>query len=369
MESLRDLLLQNGSVDVYARFPLPQQDEMARTIAEVRPLNSRILFFFRRHRKPRFALALLLWGLLVPGVYVGLRFLLSSPLSPNERLELAYLVGLMLLGFSCVHVGLEWFREDASSLTRLQGDPRECDAARSLIQAAFRLAPQLLFTTFSITWVAVLAMAYGAGWQAPEAMLRLALWLFVIGVLIGNGVYWALVTPEYVRFVCGCQGLVYDPLRPAETPGLRDLSSLLGTYAIMNAVVYTTGLLHLANASGAGDRRDLILIAHALMGGAVVLYSFVFPQFRLLRLIGRLNCEAEIHLIAEQRRFFADGHLDDPRLAAVTNLLEAIRSSPAAPRAALLIWKYATTAAIPIVAYVATRHDLGGAVWQLFGVG
>jgi hypothetical protein len=126
--SLRELVATSNGIDVGTGFALPAQDALSRTIATVRPMNSRILFGIPLLRDCRFGLALVSWAILYPGLYLALLGFFAYPIKMEHLIEVLLLTILALLGFACVHIGYDRLRENRSSLTRLLADPKDCSS-------------------------------------------------------------------------------------------------------------------------------------------------------------------------------------------------------------------------------------------------
>jgi len=335
-----------------------RQRKLASFFAKQRALNTGILFL--GSEKPRLRLA---WALLGWCMVLAAPALLAPGPATSDRWQLiVFLIMCTLLGFSCVHVAWERWQFHRLPIVRLLEHADDCDSVQAFIRYVFDWRPQLKFAVVSLAWSIALAACFLA-WSLSVASVCLALWwVFSIGILIGNGVYWALVTPEFLRRIVASGAIALDPIAPAHTPGLRSLSSLLGTCAVMNAIVFTTMILGFEALTAVDPVvKSAVIAAHILVGGAVVVYSFVLPQLTLARAVWRQKARTQLALISELRSQSLASDQGSDRVDRVTEVLRKVRESPSTPIAAAVIWEYVTTAVLPLGTYiVAHRESLAG---------
>lgn len=185
----------------------------------------------------------------------------------------------------------------------------------------------------------------GTNGSTPSAIL-FVWWVVTFGVIVGNGVYWAILTPQYVHVIVSSENLHCDPFAPAETPGIRALSVMLGTYAFMNAVTVSAMYLGLSTVPFpvTTERIRLLATGHLVFGATMVVYSFVFPQAILARLVSRLKGELQDHLV-EQQASLTRGQVQcaSDELAAIQRQLDRVRSSRTSPLAMRAVVSYASS--------------------------
>jgi hypothetical protein len=112
----------------------------------------------------------------------------------------------------------------------------------------------------------------------------------------------------------------------------------------------------------------MLVIAHAFVAAAIVIYSFVSPQMVLVRLSGRLKSEIEDHLIGRARLLLSEGYTRRSRSSTTYQILDRVRASRSAPFAAQALWKYAITVAIPAITYFSTDASALRSVRTFFGI-
>lgn len=339
-----------------ADYRLREQRELSTEIASVRALNSRLLFWGPL-RRARLSVAIAAW-VAAWVLVVGLAAAIGRVPFQSISKESLFLATFTILGLACVHVAYEQFDYHRWSIARMIGSPADCHRIREVVRTIFAPWPQLWFSLVGLSWAAALAFLLLSRQQLAVAVPLWTWWMVAIGIFVGNGIYWAIVTPLFVRRVTRAASMVLDPLAPASTPGLRALSSMLGTYAIMNALGFTSMLIGFRAIAAPGNPwLAPILWFHLALGGAVVLYSLVFPQLTLAGVVSRHKAVLEVALITRMRACLREGTMDNRTLDEVRKMLDTVRSSPSTPIAAEVIWKYLTSALIPLTAFVMLNHQ------------
>ncbi|CAN2039274.1 membrane hypothetical protein [Candidatus Magnetomoraceae bacterium gMMP-15] len=264
----------------------------------------------------------------------------------SETSNIIFVILLTLitfLGFAFVIYGYKILKENRNTIFRLL-KIKECKAMQERMKLIFDPINQLIFCLlFYLLFLVVIS--FDCSIQIVLIDRFLFIWCeFTFGILIGNGVYWALATPKFIYIICASEKLQYDLLSPAETPGIKTLSSMLGTYALMNTIVIS--LIALAFLPGSGT---VLISIYAIGVTACLLYSFFYPQILLTRLVKNLKNETEYELILYQNNLLHKNTiLYKEDISQIFKLLDRVRSSKDSPLVMSVIFKY-ISAVIPLL--------------------
>lgn len=192
-------------------------------------------------------------------------------------------------------------------------------------------------------------------------------WIWSVGLAIGNGAYWAVLTPHVAYFTTNSEKLAVDRYQPAETPGFRALSTMLASYALMSSVTFVCVISAFLLMTFEGHEVLQIRIAAcvATIGLVVVFIAFVYPQGLLVKAARRVRLATERALVQRQANI---GMTEDGRgeeLLTLQKVLDRVRESRASPIGARVLMKYVGSVLIPLIVFVAGNLDLGQAIASL----
>lgn len=149
--------------------------------------------------------------------------------------------------------------------------------------------------------------------------------------LMFNNAYWVISLASIVRKVTSYPDLRFAWPSPAETPGIDELSRLLGWTSLVTAGGVLAAIIPIVYASSAsGASLVPILVVSSCGSIALVLFAGIFPQYWLSRAIrigkGRILRELDMIIGALPNGLSGESELED--LDHRANLYRAISSSP-----------------------------------------
>jgi len=360
------VLFRNDSSPPCEHYGSAEQEEHAHTILTARALNRFVVLCCYPVRKLRPCLAYLVVALIPIVVYLPSCASGTEGLTTEALWQASFLFLISYAALLCVNTGYEELRDNTPSLVRLISSASACQKMVRVLRLCFSARCQGVFTFIGCVYVAGLLLTLGVRPVSLESCALMLCWMWVFGFLYGNGFYWALMTPQYVYLMASSPDITYDPFSPADTPGIRAMSAMLGTYALMNTIVLVTTYVLFKRLHFPGGMFSSTSIAkfHLYVGTIVVGYSFVYPQVVLVRLVRNLRAHAENTLLEAQAALMRTGDYTSERLAAIHSLLDRLRASKASPVAARIVGKYVASASIALVTLF-KLEDLGALLSQL----
>ncbi len=333
-------------------YPISQQNELHETIIHIRPLNTLIVQKFPFLKKLKFLLAASIISFFPVIVYLLLTVDMQSLWKKNDLLIAVFLFSFSILGFACVKIGYDELLENLPSFVRMCREPNECIKIMRFVKTAFSTKNQIIFALFFCLFGVVIFSLVGITPTSLKTTVILICWLWCYGVLIGNGLYWAILSPQYVYLMVRINNPLYDTLSPCETPGIRSLSSILGTYALMNTIVVYIVFLSFAEISFPTVSNLGIKLAyfHLIVGGVIVFYSFVYPQVIIVKFIRHLKSTSENNLLEQQEKTLMTENYSFNHLEKILKMLDRLRKSKISPIATRVILKYAISVIIASMA-------------------
>ncbi len=149
--------------------------------------------------------------------------------------------------------------------------------------------------------------------------------------LMLNNTYWVINLAAIVRRISSYPSLRFSWPSPADTPGVDELSRLLGWTSLVTAGGVLVGIIPIVYTSSAAEESLVPILAMSCFGSiALVLFAGIFPQYWLSRAIrigkGRLLRDLDTVIGALPRSVSSESELEG--LDRRANLYRAISSSP-----------------------------------------
>ena len=341
-------------------FQHHSQISLFNTMISSYPLNTYIINKIPFIGKLRFAIASVIASLFPVLLIMFLALIVEIEITRSDLSYMFFLFSFSMLGFICVNIGHERLLENSENIVNIMGNPENCDVLSEVFVVGFNLANQLLFGAIFI----VISIFFLHGTNGAFATLKSAYftlwWMWSFGILIGNGLYWAVISPYLIYIVTTMDNLIYDKLAPVETPGIRNMSSMLANYSIMNGITLTVVILCFMKSdfpsSDMVQARAIIYLF--ILGGLGMIYSAFYPQLLLARLVSKLKVLVEKNLVSEQNKLLQQGATSHDALLYTLKLLDRLRSSKNTPLAGHVILKYIASLVVPLAAFFIKKGDI-----------
>lgn len=344
-----------------AKYSFVEQEQLSRTINTVLPLTTYIVTRFPVLKKLRFGIACTLLSIAPAVLYLVYNILRYRVWSNDDTIYTLFMVVLSLLGFLCVNINYERLRDNRANIVYMVATPQECLRLEHFFRLAFDIGNQLISALIFSGLSVAIALLLGLGFMSIKSVILILWWACTFGVLIGNGLYWAIFSPQLALIVSVSRELSYDRISPGETPGIRSISSMLGTHAIMEVLVVTTIFLAFSLIPFPGEEKSIshfLAFLHLAGGALMIIYASVYPQMILIRLVHRLKEAVEHDLLESQEEILTSGSGSPHHLQAIHTILSRLRKSKSSPIAVGVVIKYISSVAIPVIAIFAKKFNI-----------
>lgn len=271
---------------------------------------------------------------------------------------LPILVGLLLspFGHSCQGIALGWLLEAAllnwcllefpqlawSGLIQISDaiddmltTPDHKSAVTLWEARRLQLRPQIVLSIVG-GCIGIVALKIAAPLLAVQLQFCFASYVsvFLSASLGANAIYWLWAIPLLLRRLAKFPSLQVCWICPVNTPGIRELSSLLGLSAVLSAIgvgLFTAPLLWVNSSMQSGAVTSIISTLAFLASLGTVFFIAVFPQYWLSAIIYRERYKVLDQLSTEIQNglLTSSGATEGkwPSIEAKVNVYEAVNAT------------------------------------------
>lgn len=244
----------------------------------------------------------------------------------------------------------------------VNGEDKAFESLRDWWQSFLRRRNQILFVVI----VGLLAIAMLFWLRGPMAIhLGSYFLIFCLGIAIGQGGYCAMIIPRLASVLRKTPMRLFW-LSPADSPWVRDASSLFTKLSLANAFIGTCfmfGILWLRpwqSITTAGIAALCLLCTWV-----VVLYSFIYPHFQLGKALKLEKSERMRELqdvIDQQRASFIQGNASEEEAKKFVEMIKVYEQLASARSTAIdtqAIVRLSLSLAMPMLSFLAVLVNLG----------